>query len=149
MVKQRNTRRPIGRNGFHNYLGHSGRALGCVVCFYKSLEAEGVLSNATPGPLSRPNAVLMNKSCLVSWVSQRQCRMHDKPGLTTEITVPSNDSTIDCPWDMSTYAIMQQQAVYLLNTRRNAVITGLMNARENAGAKYTDAPARSGSRASK
>jgi len=47
---QRNTRRPIGRNGFHKYSGHSGRALGRVICFYRSLEAGGVLSNATRRP---------------------------------------------------------------------------------------------------
>jgi len=46
-------------------------------------------------------------------------------------------------------AITQEQVAYLLNTRRNAVVTGLMNVRENAGAKYMDVPIRSGSRASK
>ena len=78
--------------------------------------------------------------------------MRDKPGFIIEITVPSSDSTIACPWERCgacAQYVIQQQAVYLLNTRRNVVSTGLMNARENAGAKYTDAPARSGSRASK
>ena len=45
--------------------------LGVSGIIYSSIEAGGVLSDTTLGPLSRPNALLRNRKFLKSWVSQR------------------------------------------------------------------------------